>query len=385
MRKKLLILGGGEMQVPVIEKCKSLGFYTIVTDMSEQAPGFRFADLSLIMDTNDTSATLNAAKENKVDGILTTSDAPVNTVAYVCHELNLFGLSKKSAEISTNKVLQREILKENDFKTPGYKKIKDSNEINSKTWEMSFPVVVKPVDSSASRGVCKVSVFEELNEAVANALSFSKSGVVVIEEFIEGREYSIESLTQNGITYIIAITEKGVVGNSSYFVEERHIIPADLTQEKSIEIEQYVKQIMVLFNIDNSATHIEIKMTKTGPVLIELGARLGGDFIASDLVPLATGVDMLENVILIALGQPIKINKTKQCFSGIQFLHKDNYHQAVKASLKLNFAEKWEFKQFKDAPLKNSLDRLGYFIVEEENSRKELLRKLNLEVDDENR
>lgn len=374
--KKILILGAGEMQVPIIIKCNSLGYQTIVTDYSENAPGFTEASVPLVIDTLDTEKNLEVAKEFQVDGVLTTSDAAVNTVAYICEKLSLPGLSRTAAKIATNKYLQREILYKNNLFSPRLVKTSKLGDVENKIANWTFPLVVKPVDSSASRGVIRVNAVKELRPAFTEAQKYSTSGNIIIEEFLKGTEYSVESITQHGITSVIAITEKYLIKDSDFFVEERHIIPANLHILQKENIINYVKRIIGLFQINNSATHIEIMLTKTGPVLIELGARLGGDYITSHLVPLSTGVDMEKNIILLALNEKIEVSPTLNKFAGIQFLHGKNYQSAKEILEEDNSWIKSEFKKFKDSPVKNSLDRLGYFIFQEE-SRERLIKKLN--------
>ena len=377
--KKILIIGGGEMQIPVIQKCNEMGFQTIVTDGFNFAPGLKIANIPLNIDTLDKVKTLEIAEEFKIDAIITTSDFPVNNVAFVANKLGLPGLSPLAAEVSTNKYLQREILKKNHYKTPSFIKTKKLNEVKDELLKFNLPLIVKPVDSSASRGVTKIINFFDLENAFNEAVKVSKSGDIIIEEFIEGKEYSVESLTQNGITYVIAITEKYIIDDPNYFVEERHIIPAELNIEQREIIVNYVTEIISLFDINNSGTHTEIKLSNNECTLIELGARLGGDFIASDLVPLSTGVDMLKNIILIAMNQNIEINNVNSKYSGIQFIHKNNYMSALKFSEIENFVVRKEIKNFNNAAIKSSMDRLGYFIIQD-SSRENLLKKLNFEL-----
>ena len=374
--KKILILGAGEMQVPIIEKCNVLGYETIVTDYSEEAPGLKRAKIPLVIDTLDKEKTLKAAQEYKIDGILTTSDAPVRTVAYVSNKLKLPGISEEAASIGTDKYLQRKILRKSGLNCPRFLQVINYDDLKRKVVNWSFPIIIKPVDSSASRGVSKVNDASYLKSAFLEAKEFSKSGNILGEEFITGKEYSIESLTQNGETSIVAITEKSVIKNSDYFVEERHVIPANLNGDQIDEIKKYVQQIIKLFEIDNSATHIEIMLNEKGPVLIELGVRLGGDFITSHLVPLATGVDMQKNIILLALNEKIEISRNLHKFAGVQFVHGGNYEPAKKAITKEDYFVKAELKDFSNISVKNSLDRLGYFIFTEE-TREKLLEKLD--------
>ncbi len=379
--KRILILGAGETNMPIIDKCKAMGLFTIATDYDKDAPGLQEVDKAYVVDTLDKEKTLEIAISQKIDGIITISDYPVNTVAYVCERLNFPGLSLTAAEKSTNKYLQRELLKENGLNAPAFHKFADFSEVHKIIQNWEYPLIVKPVDSSASRGVSVIRNFSECENAFFEAKGFSKSGNVIIEEFVVGKEYSVESLTQKGKSYIIAITEKYIMEGSQYFVEEKHIIPANLERQQQEEIEQYVLNIIKAFGIDNSATHTEIKLGKSGPILIELGARVGGDFITSDLVPMATGVDMLQNSVSIALGKEIDIKKSLSKFAGVQFLHKANYDKAGKCSDIQGFAKKMEIKPFSDGNISKSADRLGHFIFQED-SRKALDKKLNFEIID---
>lgn len=377
--KKIMIIGAGEFQVPLIKECKSNNYYTIVTDLNPEAEGFKFSDIALNIDTLDKELTLKKAREYNVDAIITTSDYPVRVVAYVCEKLALKGLSVRASEICTNKFLLRECLKEHNVENPSYWIVNEKREIEGVMDKLKFPVVLKPVDSSASRGVIKINEINDLFCAYDQAMNFSKSGKVIIEEFIEGPEYSVECITQNGKTYCIAITEKTTAGEP-YFVEERHVIPANLTETQEELIIGHVISVIEAIGLDNSASHTEIKLTSKGPRIIEIGARLGGDYITSDLVPLSTGVNMLDNIIRLALSQPLKIQKKLKLFSGIQFITSYNYENILKNDDKIKNDDK-VVKFFinvekENNKLTNSLDRFGYYICVTED-REELYKSLN--------
>lgn len=366
--KKILVIGAGEIQVPIIKKVKELGFIAVVTDGASDAPGLSYADYPLIISTIDQEGTLAAAIEHKVDGILTTSDYPVRTVAYVGEQLNLPVLSQAAAIICTDKYKQRALLTANGLLSPRYLKIhgNESINLNIELNKFTFPLIVKPIDSSASRGVSKVTNIDELKWAIDSAIQYSKNGDALIEEYVDGPEFSVECLTQGGETHVVTITEKSTNQDDSiFFVEKRHIIPADLDLSASKAIESFVKHIVKLIGLNNSSSHIELKLTKEGPVLIELAARLGGDYITSDLVPLATGVDMLANIIHLALGESICVQKKFNKFAGIQFIDASNYQKAEQyIQNNKNKIVSMNLKPFKETVLKSSLDRLGYVIVE---------------------
>ncbi len=368
------------MQIPVIKKVQELGYICIVADQDENAPGFQYADFNYIVSTLDYDGILSIATKNNIDGILTTSDLPVRTVAYVCERLDLNGLSRKAANICTDKFMQREILSNCNQKiiVPKHVLIQSSDNITNKIKNLEFPLMVKPIDSSASRGVSKINNIVDLEYAYQHAMQYSKNGKVIIEEFIEGPEYSVESITLNGRSFIIAITEKTIYQtNGTSFVESRHVIPAELENNKKREIEEFVKFVSREFDINNCATHTEIKITKNGIVLIEMAARLGGDYITSDLVPLATGVDMLKNIIHISINEPINICESKKMYAGIQFIDANSYKIAKDFITKNgNKLFRYELKPFKDTAIRSSLDRLGYIIASNK-SRKDLIKILD--------
>lgn len=363
--KRLLILGAGIMQVPVIQKARQLGLYTIVADYDPEAIGFKDADQYELISTNDYAGILKLAQKENIDGILTTSDAPVNIIAAVGEELGLTVMPAEVAKICTNKYLQRELFVKKGIHTPFFKLCYPTTELNEFT---DFPYIVKPVDSSASRGVKKVNNRQELEEAFQKAFEYSREGKVLVESFIEGREFSVETLTQNGQTHVIAITEKWTRGETlGYFVEDTHLEPARISEEEAHLILTEVLKAIGVIGLDNCPSHTEIKLNANGVWIIEIACRLGGDYITSDLVPLSTGVDMLENLIRLSLNEPIDITKKQSEYSCVQFLNEKNYFKCRDFILSNDrHMCRYEMKPYSDSIIKNSLDRLGYIILQAE-------------------
>ncbi|PXY02991.1 hypothetical protein DF185_02545 [Marinifilum breve] len=378
MSKRILILGAGEMQVPIIRKSRDMGLYTIVADYDPNAPGFKYADLTLEISTIDFDAVLSAAKKYQIDGILTTSDYPVKIVAKVSEELKLKSMSTSVATTCTNKYIQRQFFKENNIPSPFYQLISSEKELVGID---RFPLIIKPVDSSASRGVRKVKDFTELQDQYPISKEFSKNGGVLIEEYIEGNEYSIETFSQNGQHNIIAITEKRLIqGNDSYFVESAHILPALLREDDESLIKTTVLNLLNKLNVDNCPCHVELKLNAKGVFIIEIACRLGGDYITSNLVPLATGIDMLGNLINVSLGNEISIINSNDSIAAVQFINGDNYNNST------DFIENYSsyvsescVKDFHNREIENSLDRMGFIILSADNHDKlsDLLIKIN--------
>ena len=360
---RLLILGAGQMQVPIIALAKELGHTTIVADFDPNAPGFKYADISSTVSTIDKDAVLQLAQSEKVDGILTTSDYPVRVVAYVSEKLGLPAMTQKVAEVCTNKYAQRVLFKENGVNTPFFIKCDLDSDLSNLT---SFPYIVKPVDSSASRGVEEVHNEQQLHGAVRVACSLSRSGNAIVESFIGGKEFSVETLTQGGITHIIQITEKLTRGEEQgFFVEDTHIEPARISNEEANAIREEVLRGTKAVGVNNCPTHTEIKLWNGKPYIIEMACRLGGDYITSDLVPLSTGISMMENLIHLSLGDPIDIEPKYHKWSCVQFLNEKNYY-CCRDFIKSGdtHIRRSEVGKYRDSVIKSSLDRLGYIIMQ---------------------
>jgi carbamoyl-phosphate synthase large subunit len=363
IHKKVLVLGASEMQLPIIMRAKELGCYVIVADYNPNASGFQYADEKLFVSTNEVSVLLKHSKEKKIDGVLTTSDFPVNSVAYISKEMGLNAMSIEVADICTNKYKQRQILKKNNINVPFFKLCECIEDLNDL---IHFPYIVKPIDSSASRGVKMVTDKSMLQKAYEDALNFSQRKKVIVEEFIDGREFSVETLTQNRQTYIINITEKLTRGkNIGYFVEDTHIEPADISLLEKDLICNVVLNSVASIGLNNCPSHTEVKLNDKGCFVIEIACRLGGDYITSDLVPLSTGIDMLENLIKLSLGLKVDIKpKINKC-SAVQFLNTDNYNKCSEfVQSNHPSMRRYEIKPFRNEYIKSSLDRLGYVILQ---------------------
>lgn len=368
MKGKILILGAGAMQLPVIQKASAMGFETVVVDYNPNAPGIKYADNFLEISTEDKEAILEAAQRFKVDGILTTSDYPVNVVAYVGEKLGLNAMSSEVAAICTDKYRQRVLFREKGIKTPFFKLCLSGENLSA---YRNFPYIVKPCDSSASRGVKKVFDPEGLQEAFEDAMENSRSGKILIESLIEGREFSVETLSQDGVTTVVNITEKLTKGEvDGYFVEDTHIEPARISPDEWETISDEVVAATSAIGFDNCPSHTEVKLNAEGAWIIETACRLGGDYITSDLVPLSTGIDMLENLIRLSLGEKIDVERKFSKFSAIQFVNQENYE------LCRSFIESgWEcdpqcrlvrsnIEPRHDRVIKSSMDRMGYLIFQ---------------------
>lgn len=307
MNKKIMILGASILQLPAIQKAMDMGLQVIAVDMNPNAVGFSLPGvIAEVVSTNDIPAVLNAAEKHNIDGVMTlASDMPVKTVAAVAKAFGLCGISEDTALRATNKAYMRSALKKHGVSVPRFYKVSDSVQYVEAVKKFVGSFIVKPVDNSGSRGIVKIdpgASEKQLLEAYEYSRASSRSGDVLVEEYMDGPEVSVETISIDGVCHVIQITDKQTTG-SPHFVETGHIQPSRLSDEIKLEIEELAKAANRAIGITNGPSHTEIIVTHNGARIVELGARLGGDCIATHLVPLSTGVDMVECCIKMALGE----------------------------------------------------------------------------------
>ena len=300
--KKILIVGASSYQLPGILKAKEMGLWTAVLDQNPNAPGVAYADTFFEVSTTDEAGVLEAATSFGADAIFTlATDQPMRAVAFASERLNLPGLTYDVAVRATDKFCQMEALTEKGVPIPWFLRVKESERLNPKEIP-SFPCISKPVDSSGSRGVIYISDPDELNQSIVYSASFGKNKEVILQEFMEGPEVSCEMLVIDGQPVLLQVTDK-ITSGKPHFVEIGHSQPSSLPKAALAAIEKVACDACRAIGIKNSATHVEIMLTCDGPKIVELGARMGGDLIGSQLVQLSTGVDMTRAAIELALGQ----------------------------------------------------------------------------------
>ncbi|MBE5843555.1 MAG: ATP-grasp domain-containing protein [Butyrivibrio sp.] len=330
--KKIFILGASALQVPAIRRAKEKGLYVYALDYDPHAVGIPEADEFLLISTIDKEAVLEAAKKYKPDFVVTsTSDLPVRTVAWVNEQLGREGgIAYEDAICATDKAAMRVRMKECGVPIPDFHVAGSKEEFLEKTNLLGDKFVCKPADNAASRGVVLVdknelkadgkNLEEELLKIYEYTHSFSRSGEVLVEELMTGPEVSVESITVDGEPHIITITDK-LITKEPYFVETGHTEPSRLFKYQQEDIRQVAFKAIKALNMSYGSNHTEIKVTPTGAKLVEIAARLGGDYITSRLVPLSTGVDMIDCDLSSAVGDKVNYEKTLDKGSAIRFIY----------------------------------------------------------------
>ena len=247
---------------------------------------------------------------------------------------------------------------------PRYLRICQGLDIDLSDWR--FPLIVKPCDRSGSLGVMKVTTLEEFRNSAKAALSLSFKHEAIVEEFIEGREISVEFISYHGVHYPLMITDKVTTG-TPHFVELEHHQPADLSEEQFQMIYSITQRALDALGITEGASHTEYKITESGEVyIIELGARMGGDFIGSDLVYLSTGYDFVKGVIDVALGSFEKPLFSRKSHSGVFFLCKETERLLPLIQNENNMIPIVKKEILTDLlkPVSCSADRSGYLVYQ---------------------
>lgn len=325
MRKRMMILGGSALQVPAIRKAKEMGYEVVLVDYDENAVGFPLADVKLVVSTLDQEEVYRQALIYKPDVVITsTSDGPVRTAAYVNEKLGKKpDLSYGDSLCATIKSDMRDRLKEEQVPIPEYYAVHDFNGFEKAVESLKGYCIVKPADNAGSRGVVLLEDKQHDQMELQNVYEYSKSnsrnGIVMVEEFMTGAEVSVEAMTVNGETTIVTITDK-LTTPPPFFVEIGHSEPSMQSKEVQEEIRRITLQAVKAIRMINGPSHTEVKITENGPKIVEIAARLGGDYITSRLVPLTTGVDMVGSSVLLAAGEEIDLKVKYNKGSAIRFL-----------------------------------------------------------------
>lgn len=301
-KKKILVIGGADSCLGIIKAIRRLGHLAVVIGANENMPARAFADYYLVAEDGDIESVVLFCKKIGVDAIVPTPvDRTLLWMAKVADKLELIFLSVDATGNFRNKYQMKICLQEAGIKcAKGFLTTKE-NFNSSLLNDYGFPLIVKPIDAYASRGVVKVNNLNELSVYINEASSFSSNGQIVIEEFIDGREFNAEGVCYDGLVEIYAIVEK-IRDPFPRTIEMGHIIPPDITKaEENIILETITKGVLAL-GMKNGAFNAEIKLQNNQGYVIEINGRLAGDFIISHLLKPTTGQDMEEAVVRISLG-----------------------------------------------------------------------------------
>lgn len=308
--KKILILGAGIYQVPLIKTAKKLGVYTIVASIPGNYPGFEIADKIYYENTTDYEKILEIAKAENIDGIVTAgTDVAVITIGKVCDELGLTGLSFESAQIASNKSLMKTKYEEYGVRTARFRKIPfTETDLNAAVSELSFPLIFKSIDSSGSRGIIRVDSVDEFEKARAYVKENTRSDHFIIEEFIEGEEFGAQAFVYNGnVEFILPHGDYVFQGDTG--VPIGHYAPYELGEDVIEDAKVQLTAAIKAMGLNNCAINADFILKDNKTYVLELGGRSGATCLA-ELVSIYYGYDYYEKIIQTALGEEVSFESS---------------------------------------------------------------------------
>lgn len=322
MKKSILIIGGGFNQVNLIRSAKELGYTTVVAEITDNSPGKEFSDFFYVVNPTDFEAHCSIIEKHDVKGVTSTQmDRPMIFMSKLAAKYGFNFPKEESVLWARNKYLMKQRFLANAVPCAKGVLIRSPKELSDEfSQNKQFPWIIKPVDAFSSRGVFKVNNFEELSAKYDTTKSFSSDATVLVEEFISGNMISVEGVVFNGSISIIQYTERYKFTPAPMFVELGHIQPATLSDEVRNSVDKLIHDVIRSLELNNCGFHGELKLTEKGPYIIEIGARLGGDFNASHLVPTSTGINIEKMIASIAMNDAPVLPPFKKQFSMIKWI-----------------------------------------------------------------
>ena len=319
--KKIIILGAGEYQVPLIKKAKEMGLYTIVVSPKGEYPGLYIADKVYFFDVRDKTNILKIAQKEKINGITTDqTDLPVSTVAYVAEKLSLPGIGYEVSRLFTDKYLMREKCKSIGISTAIYRLVNSINKAKKFCDDIGYPVVLKPVDNQGSRGVYKIYNEFDLGKYFSVSQKYSLNQDILLEEFIDGDEFIVDSLVVDNRYQNLLIGDSYFFNFKNKFIPNKRLFPTICKADIANRLLEIDEKIIRNFGIKQGITFAEYKIDKktNNIYLIEIAARGQAIYISSHVIPELKNFDVSAFILSNALGEKVNtsIDHTNQMSTG---------------------------------------------------------------------
>lgn len=361
-KEHFFIIAGGSQQCDFIKRVRERGYITHVFDNNPQCEGRKYADYFYHIDISEKEKILELAQKIKPVAIQAVITEIGNvTACWLGEKLGLRNNTFETALNTTNKSRMKKILSQNGLRTAFSKEVSDEQDILKAGF--SYPFLIKAIDSSASRGLSFVENKTQIKPAIELALRFSRQKTVLAEEFIKGREFAVETITDDGKHQIVGITELGTE-QPPYVMLSYRLMPARISSQLRADIETFVPVLLDAFHVRHGACHIELFYNEKGIFVVELASRLGGwrDMMMQESI----GVNYLDLIIDEALGIPVIMNPISPRYILVRSILNDQDYLRY-TYLKEKYPEKFlqeEIKfPYKKFQAKNLMESQGYYCV----------------------
>jgi biotin carboxylase len=322
---KILFLGAAQAQNPIILEAKNRGWYIITCDYLPDNPGHKLADEYYNVSTTDFKGVLELAKRVNPDFVVAhASDPAAPTAAWVSEQLNLPGNSYRSIQLLSEKDLFRKVLADNGFNTPNSITLTDADDVE-KLKSLTFPIIIKPTDSSGSKGVLKVEDFCQMKAAIDYAMSFSRKKRIIAEEFIDNEKGDIhgDGFVVNSKLVFCHLGDHLYNLKSNEFNPCGTVWPSCIKNQVISQIENDVEGILNLTGYENGPINIEARINREGKIYImEIGPRSGGHFVPQ-AIEYSTDFNMIRATLDVLSGNEVTIPAKRNLFSAYYAIHSD--------------------------------------------------------------
>ena len=311
MEKTILVLGASSDQVHLMKTARSMGLRVLAVDMNPESKGFAVADEHAVISTRDVAGICDFVdgyrrRGHRIAGVTTMGSDIPDIVASLARHLGTPGISPEAARLATNKYDMKVRFRERGIPIPWFKELDAVGDLRAAVRERGYPLVIKPIDRSGSRGVFLLSEGCDLEDLFSKAKAFSFSGRLMVEEFLPGLQISTETIMYRGRGVTPGFADRNydlLPRFRPQIMENGGWMPSTLSAAERSEVEGLVVRASLALGVADGVTKGDVVMTGEGPKMIEMAARLsGGDFCES-LVPLSIGVNYVEAAIRIAIGE----------------------------------------------------------------------------------
>lgn len=387
MKKTLLLLGASSDQLFAIRTARAMGLRVVTVDQNPSSPGFALADDYAVISTRDLPALLRFVDRYRMEtapiaGVLVMGSDIPHIVASLARHLGTPGIAPEAARLATHKYEMKRRLQERGVPVPWFTLLESRQELEEICARKGFPLVLKPVDRSGARGVFRLTPGVDVGPLYERARELSFSGQVLVEEYIPGLQISTESLVYRGRAYTPGFADRNYEMLEVYaphVIENGAWVPSQVDSETRRAVEDLVEKAALALGVMDGVVKGDVVIGPRGPVLIEMAARLsGGDFCES-LIPLGSGVNLVESAIRVALGEEPELESLKPrwekgvvnryFFPPPGRLVRIEGVEAVRAQPWLRKLEFWYRPGDLIPPVQSHADRFGVFIAEGESRR----------------
>ncbi len=382
---KALVLCGGIPQIELINNLKHRGIITILADMNEKVGGRQYADYFFPVSVLDVEAVKNLAIQENVDFVITVcADQVLQVMAQVSEELGLpCYIDYATAENVSKKTYMKRIFSESGIPTSRYLVMDEIDDAQIQT--LKYPLIVKPVDSYSSRGVCKVQNKEDLYTAFAEAKKISRTHNAIVEEFVTGNELTVDVYVSEGTAHVLCISRLDKIPGSDRFVICRTCSPASISHTVLQKIRDASQKIADAFGLTNSPMLIQLITDGDNISIVEFCARTGGGD-KFRLIKKVSGFDVVDAVVELTLGNHptvsverpdarLIVNEFLYCYPGT-FDHLEGFSELLQENI---ITEYYQLKSQNTVmgSISSSGDRVAYFTIEAD-TESELIAKQQL-------